>query len=72
MAVNALKGLNYHVIAFGDSYNDIGMILEAHQGFFYNPPDSLTTEYPGIPVTKNYKELKSKINSALKCQQETI
>lgn len=69
MAVQALKGLNYHVIAFGDSYNDIGMIREAHQGFFFNPPDSLITEHPHIPVAKNYKELKSMIASALRAQR---
>jgi len=68
MAVNALKELNYQVIAFGDSYNDIGMIQEAHQGFFFNPPESLITEYPQIPVAKNYKELKAMITSALTVQ----
>ena len=68
MAVNALKGLNYHVIAFGDSYNDIGMIQAAHQGFFFNPPDALTTAYPQVPVTRNYKELKSMITLALNVQ----
>ena len=64
-AVMALKGLNYHVIAFGDSYNDIGMIQEADQGFFYNPPASMITDYPKIPVTKNYRELKVMIRAAL-------
>jgi len=65
-AVKALKTLNYHVIGFGDSYNDIGMIQEAHQGFFYNPPDSVMTDFPDIPVTKNYQELKAMIGSLLK------
>lgn len=65
-AVKALKGLNYHVIAFGDSYNDIGMIQEADQGFFFSPPDSVITDYPEIPVTRNYQELKTMISSALK------
>lgn len=64
-AVMALKGLNYHVIAFGDSYNDIGMIQEANQGFFYNPPASMIIDYPKIPVTKNYQELKAMIRVAL-------
>jgi phosphoserine/homoserine phosphotransferase len=64
-AVKALKGLNYHVIAFGDSYNDIGMIKEADQGFFFNPPDSVITEFPEIPVTKNYRELKAMTASLL-------
>lgn len=64
-AVKALKGLNYHVIAFGDSYNDIGMIQEADQGFFFSPPDSVVEDYPQIPVTKNYRELKAMISSLL-------
>lgn len=64
-AVKALKALNYHVIAFGDSYNDIGMIKEADQGFFFSPPDSVVTDFPDIPVTRNYPQLKSMIRSML-------
>ena len=68
-AVAALKGLNYHVIAFGDSYNDIGMIQEADRGFFFNPPESVMTDYPQIPVTRNYQELKAMIDTSLKAAQ---
>lgn len=64
-AVDALKGLNYHVIAFGDSYNDIKMIQAADQGFFFNPPESVITDFPEIPVTRNYRELKAMIASLL-------
>lgn len=64
-AVKALKKLNYHVIAFGDSYNDLGMIQEADQGFFFNPPASMVNDYPTIPVTKNYQELKAMVRAAL-------
>jgi len=64
-AVQALQGLNYHVIAFGDSYNDIGMIQAADQGFFFKPPESCTTDYPQVPVTQNYDELKTMITQAL-------
>ena len=64
-AVKALKRLNYHVIAFGDSYNDIGMIQEANQGFFFSPPDSVATDFPQIPVTRNYQELKIMISELL-------
>ncbi len=64
-AVRALKGLNYHVIAFGDSYNDIGMIQEANQGFFFQPPESVINDFPQIPVTRNYHELKTMISSML-------
>ncbi|SDT93733.1 bifunctional phosphoserine phosphatase/homoserine phosphotransferase ThrH [Desulfobacula phenolica] len=64
-AVKALKELNYEVIAFGDSYNDIGMITQADHGFFFSPPDSVITDYPEIPVTRNYLELKTMISSLL-------
>ena len=64
-AVKALKRLNYHVIAFGDSYNDIGMIQEADQGFFFSPPDSVVTDFPQIPVTRNYQELKTMISALI-------
>lgn len=65
MAVKALKGLHYHVIAFGDSYNDISMIQEANQGFFFSPPASVITDYPKIPVAVDYKELQTMIHAAL-------
>ncbi len=64
-AVKALQSLNYHVIAFGDSYNDTGMIQAADQGFFFKPPDTIETDFPGIPITWNYDELKSMISKTL-------
>ena len=64
-AVQAFQGLNYHVTAFGDSYNDTGMIQAADQGFFFKPPETVVTEFPGIPVTRNYDELKSMLRSLL-------
>ncbi len=64
-AVKALKAINYHVIAFGDSYNDIGMIKEADQGFFFKPPASMVTDFPDIPVTHTYQEMKNMIRFLL-------
>ncbi len=64
-AVKALQSLNYHVIAFGDSYNDTGMIQAADQGFFFKPPETIETDFPGIPITWNYDELKSMIVKTL-------
>ncbi|MBU1194791.1 MAG: bifunctional phosphoserine phosphatase/homoserine phosphotransferase ThrH [Proteobacteria bacterium] len=64
-AVKALKSINYEVIAFGDSYNDLGMIQEAQTGFFFCPPESIITDFPDIPVTRNYAELKQMIRTAL-------
>ncbi|PIE63462.1 MAG: bifunctional phosphoserine phosphatase/homoserine phosphotransferase ThrH [Desulfobacter postgatei] len=64
-AVRALQGLNYHVIAFGDSYNDTGMIQAANQGFFFNPPESITQDFPDIPITRSYDELKAMLSDLL-------
>lgn len=64
-AVKALRKMNYHVIAFGDSYNDINMIKEADQGFFFSPPESVVRDFPDIPVTRDYSELKTMIASLL-------
>lgn len=64
-AVKALQTLNYHVIGFGDSYNDTGMILQADQGFFFDPPESVVTDFPDVPVTRGYGELKTMIAKLL-------
>lgn len=64
-AVLALKGLNYKVTAFGDSYNDIDMIRAAHQGFFFRPPETVIKDFPRIPVAGSYDELKTMITSLL-------
>jgi len=63
-AVNALRGLNFQVIAAGDSYNDTGMLGAAHAGFFIHPPESITKQFPQYPVTRSYAELKAAIDSA--------
>ena len=61
MAVKALQGLNFNVIAGGDSYNDIGMLDQADVGILFNPPKTLTKEFPQFSVAKNYNEFKQKL-----------
>ncbi len=56
--IRALKSLNYTVIAFGDSYNDVGMLQEADKAFLYRPPNNVMEEFPQFPVANNYKEMK--------------
>jgi phosphoserine / homoserine phosphotransferase len=56
--VKALKSLNYEVIAFGDSYNDVSMLLEAHEAFLYRPPQNVAEDYPQFPVASDYGEMK--------------
>lgn len=65
-AVNALKGLNFQVMAAGDSYNDTGMLQAAHAGFFIHPPESITKQFPQFPVTRSYAELEAAIDAASK------
>ncbi len=63
-AVNALRLLNFQVIAAGDSYNDTGMLMAAHAGFFIHPPESIAAQFPQFPVTRSYSELKAHIDAA--------
>ena len=57
--VQYLQKLNFEVIASGDSYNDLGMLLTADRCAFYNPPLSLLSEYPDIEVMRNYFDLEN-------------
>lgn len=63
-AVKAFKGLNFKVIAAGDSYNDTAMLGEAHAGILFHPPENVIREFPQFPVTKSYAELNDAIRSA--------
>jgi phosphoserine/homoserine phosphotransferase len=63
-AVNALRALNFQVIAAGDSYNDTAMLGAAHAGIFFCPPANITGEFPQFPVTRDYDELMRAIREA--------
>ena len=63
-AVEALRGLNYNVIAAGDSYNDTSMLAIANAGILINPPSNVIAEFPQFPVTTNYGELLAAIEAA--------
>jgi len=64
-AVEALKSLNYRVLAMGDSYNDIRMLKAAQQGILFCPPPNVIEEYPQFPVATSYDELKEIFGRAL-------
>jgi phosphoserine/homoserine phosphotransferase len=57
-AVKAFHGLNFQVIAAGDSYNDTSMLGEADAGILFRPPDNVIEEFPQFPVTRSYDELR--------------
>jgi len=56
--VEALQGLQYQVIAMGDSYNDISMLKQAEVGILFRPPQNVITDYPQFPVVQDYQELR--------------
>jgi phosphoserine/homoserine phosphotransferase len=58
-AVQAFHGLNFMVIAAGDSYNDTSMLGEADAGILFRPPDNVIAEFPQFPVTRSYDELRA-------------
>jgi phosphoserine / homoserine phosphotransferase len=63
--VQALKTLQYRVIAFGDSYNDITMLKEADAAFLFRPPENVENEFPDILATHSYDELRQWLISAV-------
>ncbi|PIE70643.1 MAG: bifunctional phosphoserine phosphatase/homoserine phosphotransferase ThrH [Deltaproteobacteria bacterium] len=63
--VEALKSLNYRITAFGDSYNDIGMLKAAHTGILFSPPDNVIADHPEFPVTRDYADLKTRVEASL-------
>ena len=58
-SVLALKSLNFHVVAAGDSYNDTSMLMAADAGIFFRPPATIAAEFPQFPVTQTYTELQA-------------
>jgi len=63
-AVEALKGLNFQVMAAGDSYNDTGMLGAAHAGFLIHPPPSIVQRFPQFKPHHSYAELMQSIDAA--------
>ena len=63
-AVEALRSLNFAVVAAGDSYNDTAMLAAAHAGILFRPPDNVIREFPQFPVTMGYDELRAEVERA--------
>ena len=64
-AVKALQGLNYLVVAAGDSYNDTTMLGAADAGFFFRAPDKVRAEFPQFPALDDYDDLLAHITAEL-------
>lgn len=57
--VEAYRSLEYKIVAFGDSYNDITMLQSADVGILFCPPQNVIDDYPDFPVARNYEELRA-------------
>ncbi len=64
-AVEALRNINLTVFAAGDSYNDLGMIREAHAGALFCAPDMIKKQNPTTPAFETYDDLLNNIKQFL-------
>jgi phosphoserine / homoserine phosphotransferase len=64
-AVAAFKGLNYRVIAAGDSFNDTAMLIEADAGFLFHAPENVRRLFPQFTAVDDYGELMGLIRGAM-------
>jgi phosphoserine/homoserine phosphotransferase len=63
--VEAMRSLNFRVIAIGDSYNDVTMLTAADHGILYRPPENVRAEFPAFPVSGDFQALKAMIATIL-------
>lgn len=64
--VKALQSIGYETIASGDSYNDLGMILNSKAGFLFRSTEKIKNDYPQLPAFEAYDELLDAIKNAMK------
>lgn len=65
-AVEAFRGLNFRVVAAGDSYNDASMLGAAHAGVWFHSPPNVLADFPQFPATDTYEELLIAVTDALR------
>lgn len=63
--VKALQSCGFETIASGDSYNDLGMILNSKAGFLFKSTDKIKADYPNLPAYEEYEELLAAIKAVL-------
>lgn len=63
-SVQAFHGLNYKIVAAGDSYNDTTMLAEADAGILFRAPENVIKEFPQFPTAEEYPELREAIDRA--------
>ena len=63
--VKALQSCGFDTIAAGDSFNDLGMILNSKAGFLFKSTDKIKADYPELQAFEEYDDLLAAIKSAL-------
>lgn len=63
--VKALQSMGFETIAAGDSYNDLGMILNSKAGFLFKSTEKIKADYPELPAFEEYDEFLEAIKKAL-------
>lgn len=63
--VKSLQAAGFDTIAAGDSYNDLGMILNSKAGFLFKSTDKIKADYPQLEAFEEYDELLNAIKKAL-------
>lgn len=63
--VKGLQSIGYETIAAGDSYNDLGMILNSKAGFLFKSTEKIKADYPELPAYEEYDEFLAAIKAVL-------
>ena len=63
--VKGLQSIGYETIAAGDSFNDLGMILNSKAGFLFKSTEQIKAEYPEVPAYEEFDDLLEAIKNAL-------
>lgn len=65
-AVQALQSLNYRVLAFGDSFNDTGMLIQADRAYFLHAPPNVQEQFPQFRPFDHYPTLMAELDAELR------
>ena len=63
--VKGLQSIGYETIAAGDSFNDLGMILNSKAGFLFKSTEQIKADYPQLPAYEEFDDLLAAIKAAL-------
>ena len=63
--VKALQSCGIETIAAGDSFNDLGMILNSKAGFLFKSTEQIKKDYPQLQAFEEYDDLLAAIKAAL-------